>query len=120
MPVVTFDSNARLYLSSAFLSIHDIAEKGYVGANLYYNKADKVVALQLLKDQPEGAFSVRFSTHKGKQAGAFVNARFFCVKYGMMDGEKLADKYKGRYTAEKQEVAGLGEVFVIDFKQKRE
>ncbi len=111
-PYFTLDANARLYFSAAAAQAFDIKEGKYEAVKLYFSKQAsgvKMIAIKLLQEEEAGALKIKYPP----QGGAIVNAKAFAIKYGIMNGEKLSDRYKGKYVPEKAHVDGIGEVFII-------
>ena len=115
-PYATFDTNARIYLSSAATKVYSINDEVYNLVKIYYSSDDKIIVLKFIKsDSTEGALSLK----SPKQGGAFINAKSFAIHYNMMEGDKLSAQYNGKYLLEKGKHNELGEVFFMNLNEKK-
>ena len=115
-PYATFSDNGRMYVSSAATKLFGLEEKKYPAVNIYYNVAEKVMALKFLEEQTDGALSFKSAKH----GGGFVNCKSFAITYDMMQGERLSGEYVGKYILEKGIHDTLGEVFFVNLKEKKQ
>lgn len=114
-PYMTLDLNARMYFSSAATKAYDILDSKHKSAQLFFSTESNIIAIKLLNKSEEGTLPLK----SPKQGGTFINAKSFAIKYEMMEGDKLADRFRGKYLVEKGEIEGIGQVFFIKLNEKK-
>lgn len=84
---------------------------------LYYDREKQIIGIKFLTEEEQGeggAFRlVKYNTNE--KTGASVLARSFFGHYGIE-----TDKYRGKYTPEKKNIEGVGEVFLLMLKNKEQ
>lgn len=79
---------------------------------LYYDIGNKAIGIHFTNDQSE---KHKFVIHHSDQYGGSIVARSF-LRSNNLDPEK----YHGRYNWEKQNVEGIGEMFIIKLKSEKD
>lgn len=86
----------------------------YSGVRLYWNKADKQIGIEFLKDRPDGTFKLI----KSGNFGSYIVAKGFFI-LNKLDPKKLAYKYEyKRHSLKKLGADRPGVMFVIDLKSR--
>lgn len=108
---ITITSSYSFGFPQKFYRDNNIDKYKYVV--LFFDKKNKAVGLHFTNDEEEAN---KFTVIKNKSGyGGSIVARSFFKTYNLDPKE-----YKGRYEWTKQEVPGMGEVFVIELKKKKE
>jgi len=105
-PIISLGKTGGFGFSTGFVERNKLGEYKYI--KVFYDKLKNAVAFNFQKEKTEGA--VKF---KNRGTGGYFSSKSFIGKYNIDP-----KKYQGRYTPKKIEVSNVGEVYVIELKDR--